>query len=99
MPRIVGRQSDGSVLIAYGYAGLVVSGNRIPLHPRLRNVYSILKFGSWEPADEPVPDGLLPEPAASRLMAEFERSWLARHGPEERAQLIADRPRTGDPAP
>ncbi|MFW5420929.1 hypothetical protein J0910_30365 [Nocardiopsis sp. CNT-189] len=102
MPRIAARQPGGTVLVAYGHAGLIVNENDAPIRivdPHfIGTVWSKICFGQWEEVNEPVPEGFL-APGVLGLMAEFEGQWLRRFSGEELDMWLADRPDTGDPAP
>lgn len=75
MPRIAARQPDGTVLVTYGNAGLIVNENEAPIwtvNPSfIGTVWSKIRFGEWTEVNEPVPDGFL-APEVIDLMAEFE---------------------------
>ncbi|XKK39910.1 hypothetical protein HFP72_03540 [Nocardiopsis sp. ARC36] len=102
MPRIAARQPDGTVLVAYGHAGLIVNENDAPIttvNPSfIGTVWSKIRFGQWEEVDEPLPDGFL-APEVVDLMANFEGRWLQKSGGIQLDMWLENRPDTGDPAP
>lgn len=102
MPRIAARQADGTVLVAYGHAGLIVNENDAPIwivDPSfIGSVWSKIRFGEWEEVNEPLPDGFL-SPEVIDLMADFEGQWLRKFNSEEFDMWLEDRPDTDDPAP
>ncbi|MFE7462280.1 hypothetical protein ACWFMI_25185 [Nocardiopsis terrae] len=102
MPRIAARQPDGTILVAYGHAGLIVNENDGPLwvvNPYfIGTVWSKIRFGQWTEVNEPVPDGFL-APEVVDAMADFESGWLQQYSGDELDMWLEDRPDTGDPAP
>lgn len=102
MPRIAARQPDGTIMVAYGHAAVIVNENDGPFS--IVDPYSIgtgwskIRFGEWEEVNEPLPEGFFSQEVLD-LMAHFERRWLRGKDDSIRQEWLEARPDTGDPPP